>query len=150
MTILPHLPNWWFDDIIIGRTIEFGSGLITAEDIELFHEKFASNMAYKPSETGYENRGKRAAESHVYTIWRKMLYEETRSWPIIRRLSQDNLRYHRTCYDGDKLHVSMTFLAAEHRNDEEGVLVANHEVLDNDGLIVMSVLTKTLLAKAPK
>ena len=45
--------------------------------------------------------------------------------------------------------VRLTFLATEDRNDREGVLIAQHEVLDRSGLLVMSVITRTLLAKRP-
>lgn len=150
MTILPRNPNWFFDDIIIGRTYEFGACSISKDDIEIFHNLFAPNMEEKPAEAGFEHRGSRVAESHIYALWRQMLYDETRSWPILRRLGQDNLRFYRTCYAGDELHVRMCFLATEDRDDSCGVMVASHEVLDADELLVMSVLTRTLVAKRPK
>lgn len=149
MAVLPRQPNWWFEDIIVGRTYDFGAGEIKAEDISLFHERFAPHLPDKPYEKGLEHKGPRAAESHVYAVWRKMLFDETRTWPVVKRLAQDNLRYYRACYAGDQLHVRLTFLSAEDRCDEEGVLVAQHEILDNDDLLVMSVITRTLLAKCP-
>lgn len=149
MTILPKSPNWFFEDIIIGRTYEFGACAISLDDIEVFHRLFAVNMPHKPSETGMEHRGARVAESHIYALWRQMLYDETRSWPILRRLGQDNLRFYRTCYAGDELHVRMCFLATEDRDEKSGVMVASHEVLDKEDLLVMSVLTRTLVAKRP-
>lgn len=150
MAILPRTPNWWFEDIIVGRTYDFGAAEITEDEIHLMHEHFAPDMPNKPSEKGREHRGSRAAESHVYAVWRKMLYDETRTWPMVKRLAQDNLRFYRTCYAGDKLHVRLTFISVEDRNDEEGVLVANHEILDDDELLVMSVITRSLLAKRPE
>lgn len=150
MAIIPSGANWWFDDIIKGRTYDFGAAEVTAEDIALFHEKFAPHLPLKANEAGLEHKGPRAAESHIYALWRRMLFDETRTWPIIRRLSQDNLHYYRACYAGDRLHVRLTFNSIENRNDEEGVLIASHEILDADDLLVMSVFTKTLMAKRPK
>ncbi|KAF0115449.1 MAG: hypothetical protein FD163_1561 [Hyphomonadaceae bacterium] len=147
--MLPKQPNWWFDDIIIGRSYEFGIGEITADDIAMFHEKFAPNLPLKQSEIGLEHRGPRAAESHIYAIWRKMLFDETRTWPIIKRMTQDNLRFYKACYAGDKLSVMLNFLTVEDRG-QDGVLTANHEIIDQDGLLVMGVLTRTSMAKRPK
>ncbi|MFM1975640.1 MAG: hypothetical protein RL145_486, partial [Pseudomonadota bacterium] len=89
------------------------------------------------------------AESHVYALWRRMLWEETREWPVLQRLGQDALRYYKAVYAGEELSVRLTFLATEDRNDREGVLTASHEVQDQDGLLVMSVMTRTLMAKRP-
>ncbi|WP_240008174.1 MaoC family dehydratase [Pseudaquidulcibacter saccharophilus] len=150
MAILPRTPDWYFEDIIVGRSYDFGAEEITADDIALIHEKFAPDLPNKASEKGLEHRGPRAAESHVYAVWRKMLFDETRSWPIVKRLAQDNLRFYRSCYAGDKLHVRLTFLSLEDRTGDEGVLVASNEVLDEDELLVMSVLTRSLIAKRPK
>ena len=146
---LDRTPKWWFDDIIVGRSYEFGAARITAEDIDLFHERFAPNLPLKPAQPDRPDAGARAAESHIYALWRRMLFDETREWPVLARLGQDALRYYRTCYAGDELSVKLTLLATENRNDYEGVLIASHEVLDQDGLLVMSVITRTLLAKRP-
>jgi acyl dehydratase len=150
MSALPHIPGWWFEDIIIGRTYEFGAALVTADDIALFHERFAPHLPMKPAEPGLENRGPRAAESHVYALWRRMLFDETRQWPIIQRLGQDALRYYKAAYAGDALSVKLTFLSTEDLGSDRGILLANHDVIDAEGLIVMSVMTRTMMAKRPK
>jgi acyl dehydratase len=79
-----------------------------------------------------------------------MLWEETRNWPVVQRLGQDALRYYKASYAGEELTVRLCFLATEDRSDTEGVLTASHEVLDQDGLLVMSVMTRTVMAKRPK
>ncbi len=149
MSILPRQPGWWFEDIIIGRTYDFGAAQVTADDITLFHERFAPNLPLKTREAGKEGAGPRAAESHIYALWRRMLWEETRDWPVIQRLGQDALRYYKASYAGEELTVRLSFLATENRNETEGVLTASHEVLDQDGLLVMSVMTRTVMAKRP-
>ena len=60
------------------------------------------------------------------------------------------MRYYKASYAGEELTVRLSFLATEDRNDTEGVLTASHEVLDQDGLLVMSVMTRTVMAKRPK
>jgi acyl dehydratase len=150
VSILPRQPGWWFEDIIIGRTYDFGTAKVTADDIALFHERFAPNLPLKTHEQGREGAGPRAAESHIYALWRRMLWEETRGWPVVQRLGQDALRYYKASYAGEELTVRLSFLAVEDRNETEGVLTASHEVLDQDGLLVMSVMTRTVMAKRPK
>lgn len=150
MSILPRQPGWWFEDIIVGRTYDFGAAQVTGEDIALFHERFAPNLPLKTAEAGREDAGPRAAESHVYALWRRMLWDETREWPVLQRLGQDALRYYKAVYAGEELSVRLTFLAVEDRSDVAGVLMANHEVLDREGLLVMSVMTRTLMAKRPR
>jgi acyl dehydratase len=149
VSILPRQPGWWFEDIIVGRTYDFGAANVTADDIALFHERFAPNLPLKTAEPGRSDAGPRAAESHVYALWRRMLWEETREWPVVQRLGQDALRYYKAVYSGEELSVRLTFLAVEDRTDREGVLMASHEVLDREGLLVMSVMTRTLMAKRP-
>lgn len=150
MSILPRQPGWWFEDIIVGRTYDFGAANVTADDIALFHERFAPNLPLKTAEPGRADAGPRAAESHVYALWRRMLWEETREWPVVQRLGQDALRYYKAVYAGEELSVRLTFLAVEDRTDREGVLMASHEVMDREGLLVMSVMTRTLMAKRPQ
>jgi acyl dehydratase len=150
VSILPRQPGWWFEDIIVGRSYEFGSAKVTAEDIALFHERFAPNLPLKTAEPGREDEGPRCAESHVYALWRRMLWEETRDWPVVQRLGQDSLRYYKAIYAGEELNVRLTFLSVEDRNETEGVLMASHDVMDRFGLLVMSVMTRTLMAKRPK
>jgi acyl dehydratase len=142
-------PGWWFEDIVIGRSYEFGCARVTSEDIALFHERFAPNLPLKAPRPGDEDLGPRAAESHVYALWRRMLWEETREWPVLQRIGQDALRYYKAVHAGEELTVRLTFLSVEDRGPREGVLMANHEVLDREGLLVMSVMTRTLLAKRP-
>lgn len=148
--MLPQQPGWWFEDIVIGRSYEFGAARLTLEDVELFRDRFAPNLPLKANEEAAAGKGPRAAESHVYALWRRMLWEETRDWPVLQRLGQDALRYYRAVYPGETLTVRLTFLATEDRGPREGVLVANHDVLDEDGLLVMSVMTRTLMARRPQ
>ena len=144
MSLFPHA-HWFFEDVILGRTYEFGAARVDAEDIAWFHDRFAPNMPLK--ELG--DKGPRAAESHVYALWRKMLYDETRTWPIVQRQAQDALRYYKPVFAGDVLNVKLTFVATEDHAPDKGVLISSQEVLDQDGLIVMSLLTRMILAKRP-
>lgn len=150
VSILPRQPGWWFEDIIVGRTYDFGAAKVTADDIALFHERFAPNLPLKPREPGREGAGPRAAESHIYALWRRMLWEETREWPVLQRLGQDALRYYKAVYAGEELTVRLTFMAVEDRSDHDGILTASHDILDQDGLLVMSVMTRTRMAKRPR
>jgi acyl dehydratase len=135
MTLFPRAPHWWFEDIVVGRTWEFGAAKVTAEDVALFHERFAPTMQDKAPEAGREANGPRAAESHVYAI--------------LQRQAQDALRFYKAVYAGDVLSVRMAFAATEDRGPQGGILISEHEVMDQDGLLVMSVIMRSLLAKKP-
>jgi acyl dehydratase len=135
-----------FDDIHPGQVFSFGGSRLTAEDVEEFLERFAPHL---PMHEGEFNRVDRraVAQGHVYALWSRMLYEFTHDWPILARIGQDQLRWYKTAYVDDVLTVRITFLTAEPLDSARGVVVTQHDVLNQHGELVMSLLTRAVVAR---
>ncbi len=139
--------SWLFDDIPLGYVHVFGSAPLTAEDIALFTKRFAPHLPLQ-SDAGDAKSSPPAAQAHVYALWSRMLWEETRDWPVIARLGQDALRWYKTAHAGDVLGVRLTFVSKQPVSGERGIVIASHEVLNQDGELVMALMTRTVMARA--
>jgi hypothetical protein len=137
--------SWRFDDIPIGYTHVFGAAAVSAEDLALFQSRFAPYLPLKP-EDGAETQ-QPAAQAHVYALWSRMLWEETKDWPVLARLGQDALRWFKTAQAGDVLSIRLTFVGKQPMSDDRGILIASHEVLNQQGELVMSLMTRTVMAR---
>ncbi|MGE0046228.1 MAG: hypothetical protein AB7J28_06190 [Hyphomonadaceae bacterium] len=135
--------SWHFDDIPVGYIHVFGAAAVTAEDIALFHERFSPHLPL----TDEAQTGKPAAQAHVYALWSRMLWEETKTWPVIARLGQDALRWYKTAQAGDTLSVRLEFLSKQPVGADRGILITNHEVLNQKGELVMALMTRTVMAR---
>lgn len=139
--------SWYFDDIPLGYVHVFGAAAVTEEDMALFQERFAPHLPLR-DEAGGDPRPP-AAQAHVYALWSRMLWEETKDWPVFARLGQDALRWYKTAHAGDALHVRLTFVSKEKTSADRGILIASHEVLNQHGELVMALITRTVMKRAP-
>lgn len=146
----PSPRGWHFDEIPQGLVHHYGSARLDAGDVALFHAHFAPNMPLHVEQAPDLERGPPAAQAHIYALWTRMLWNETQNWPVLRRLGQDALRYFRTAHAGDILSVQMSFVGKDDLAHDRGLLIASHEIIDQHGALVMSVMTRTILAKSPK
>ena len=138
--------SWYFDDIPIGYIHVFGAAPVTAEDIALFHTRFSP---YLPLSAERKETGAPAAQAHVYALWSRMLWEETKEWPVLARLGQDALRWYKAAVAGDVLSVRLEFASKQVVGADRGILISNHEVLNQNGELVMALMTRTVMARAP-
>ncbi|MGE0829781.1 MAG: acyl dehydratase [Hyphomonadaceae bacterium] len=136
--------SWHFDDIPIGYVHRFGSAPVTAEDVALFHERFSPHL---PLTQDYARAGAPAAQAHVFAIWSRLLWEETREWPVLARLGQDALRWYKAAYAGDVLTMRLEFVSKQPVAPDRGILIASHEVLNQNGELVMALMTRTVMAR---
>lgn len=137
--------SWFFDDIPLGYIHVFGDAAVTGEDIALFHERFSPHLPLTSEKAG-EN-AKPAAQAHVYALWSRMLWEETKEWPVIARLGQDAMRWYKTANAGDVLSVRLEFLSKQEVGADRGIVITNHEVLNQKGELVMALMTRTVMAR---
>ena len=138
---------WLFDEITTGDTHAFGSAKLTTDDIEIFHDRFAPHLPREPRAQDLSERGRPAAQAHIYALWARMLFEETDPWPIFARLGQDAIRHYKSAYAGDELTVRLTLMTKDEVGHDRGIIVTQHDVLNQDGELVMSLLTRTVLGK---
>ena len=78
-----------------------------------------------------------------------MLWEETRDWPVLARLGQDALRWYKTAHAGDTLVIRLTFVSKQPIGEDRGILIAQHDVLNQAGELVMSLMTRTMVGRKP-
>lgn len=141
----PRGQSWLFDDIPLGYVHVFGAATVSAEDLRLFHERFAPHLPLRADAVAEPNPP--AAQAHIYALWSRMLWEETKDWPVLARLGQDALRWYKTAHAGDVLSVRLTFVSKQPVSADRGILIASHEVLDQTGEMVMALMTRTVMAR---
>jgi len=137
--------TWNFDDIPIGYVHVFGAAALSADDIALFHDRFSPPLPLSADQP--ERAGKPAAQAHVYALWSRMLWEETKEWPVLARLGQDALRWYKTAQAGDVLSVRLEFLSKQPVADDRGIVITQHEVTNQKGELVMALMTRTVMAR---
>lgn len=140
--------SWYFDDIPLGYTHAFGHAAVTEDDIAIFKERFAPHLPLA-SESEAQTKAL-ASQAHIYGLWSRMLWDETKDWPVLARLGQDALRWYRTAAAGDTLSLRVTFVSKQPVSDTRGILIASHEVLNQDGELVMALMTRTVMARHPE
>lgn len=136
----------YFDDIPVYGEASFGPAEVSADDVAMFHERFAPYLPGAGDADAPADK-RAAAQAHVYALWSRMLAEHTRDWPVLARIGQDQLRWYKTVYAGDALTVRVRFMTADALDDARGVVVTEHEVMNQDGELVMSLLTRAVVAR---
>lgn len=140
--------SWYFDDIAVGQTHAFGAARVEADDIALFAERYAPHLPLNP-EARAPTVSAPAPQAHVYALWTRMLWEETKDWPVLARLGQDALRWYKTAHAGDVLTVRLSFVSKQPIGDDRGIFIAQHDVTNQTGELVMSVMTRTMVGRSP-
>lgn len=133
-----------FDDLVEGDVFEFGTADLSDADVELFHQRFAPRL---PASAEEPPDRRAAAQAHVYALWSRMLYEFTRDWPVLARIGQDQLRWYKSARAGDRLTVRITIMTAAPLDERRGLVLTQHDVLNQEGELVMALLTRTVLAR---
>ncbi len=125
-----------FEDIEIGQTVSLGALVLDAEAIEAFSKAFAPGW---DPESG-------APDALVYAAWSKLDQQASSEWPQSKRLGVDALRWMRNPPPGEMLRGRMTVMAKDPVGDSKGIVIAQHDVLDEAGRLVFSCLTRSLFA----
>lgn len=137
--------SWYFDDIPVGYVHQFGKATVDGEDLVLFQQRFAPYLPLKSEGDGAESPP--AAQAHVFALWSRMLWEETKDWPVLARLGQDAVRWYKTAHAGDVLSIRLTFMSKQPINESRGILIAQHDVLNQAGELVMTLMTRTVIGR---
>lgn len=135
-----------FDKLRIGLAVTTEPLALSIDDIRMFHQHFAP---YMPLGGGrdFSLGDPPAAQAHLYAVWTRLLFDKTRDWPVISRLEQDAVRYFRPVYAGDRIRLQIRFVAKEEIDDDRGLLIAQHDLLDENEEIVMSIMTRTMMKR---
>lgn len=125
-----------FEDIEIGQVVSLGALVVDAESIKRFADAFCP---------GWDPR-RGAPDSMVYAVWSRLDEAAAAEWPQSKRLGVDALRWMRTPPPGEMLRGRMTVMAKDPVGESKGIVIAQHDLLDEAGRLVFSCLTRSLFA----
>ena len=125
-----------FDDIQVGQVVSLGVAPVDARSLNSFCETLAPGWA----------RADGAPDAFLYAVWAKLDMEAAAGWPQTKRLGVDALRWMRNPPEGELLRGRMTVLAKDPVGPEKGIVIAQHDLLDEAGRLVFSCLTRSIFA----
>ena len=126
-----------FDDIQIGQVVSLGACAVQAEALEAFVSAFAPGWTV--------DRG--APDAMVYALWARLDAVAHTDWPQTKRLGVDALRWLRNPPVGELLRGRMTVMAKDLVGEGKGIVIAQHDLLDEAGRLVFSCLTRGVFAR---
>ncbi len=126
-----------FDDIDIGQVVSLGAAGVDAAALAAFIAAFTPGW---PVERG-------APDAMVYAIWARLDSVASTEWPQTKRLGVDALRWMRNPPAGELLRGRMTVMAKDPVGDGKGIVIAQHDLLDEAGRLVFSCLTRSVFQR---
>lgn len=126
-----------FDDIEIGQVVSLGAAAVDARALEAFI------IAFTPGWTA--DRG--APDAMVFAIWARLDGQAASGWPQTKRLGVDALRWVRNPPPGELLRARMTIMGKDPVGEGKGIIIAQHDLLDEAGRLVFSCLTRSIFAR---
>ena len=125
-----------FEDLEVGQVVSLGAAVLDPESMAAFVQAFAPH--WDPVNG--------APDAMIYALWSKLDMEASGAWPQTKRLAVDSLRWARTPPAGELLRGRMTVLGKDPVGDDKGIVIAQHDLLDEAGRLVFSCLTRSVFA----
>ena len=125
-----------FEEMAVGRVIDLGVAPVRAEAIAAFVAQFAPDW---PAEAG-------APDAMVFALWSR-LDEAALSSGGGKRLGVDALRWMRNPPAGELLRARMTVMGKDPVGETKGIVIAQHDLIDEAGRLVFSCLTRDVLPR---
>lgn len=126
-----------FDDIQIGQVASLGAAAVDAAALEAFI------TAFMPGWTA--DRG--APDAMVFAIWTRLDAMAAANFSQTKRLGVDALRWMRNPPAGELLRGRMTVMAKDQVGEDKGIVIAQHDLLDEAGRLVFSCLTRSVFTR---
>jgi acyl dehydratase len=126
-----------FDDLQIGLVVHTGAVAVDERALEAFVKAFAPGW----------DTAQGAPDAMVYAIWDRLDAVATADWPQSKRLGVDALRWMRNPPVGELLRGRMTVMGLDPVGDGKGIVIAQHDLLDEAGRLVFSCLTRSVFAR---
>ena len=125
-----------FEDIEVGQVVSLGSMAVGQTAMEAFITAYAPD--WDPS------RG--APDALIYAVWSRLDGQTSANWPQTKRLAVDALRWARNPPPDELLRGRMTVLGKDSVGGAKGIVIAQHDLLDEGGRLVFSCLTRSVFA----
>ena len=126
-----------FDDLHIGTVIHFGATVVDERALRAFIDAFAPGWK---AEDG-------APDAMVFAIWSRLDADAAGGWPRTKRVGVDALRWARNPPAGELLRGRMTVMGKDPVGEGKGIVIAQHDLLDESGRLVFSCLTRSVFAR---
>jgi hypothetical protein len=126
-----------FDDIEIGQVVSLGVCAVDGEALKAFVDAFAPGWDVE--------RG--APDTMTFAIWSRLDAAASEAWPQTKRLGVDALRWGRNPPAGELLRGRMTVMGKDPVGDGKGIVIAQHDLLDEAGRLVFSCLTRSVFSR---
>jgi len=126
-----------FDEIEIGQVVPLGAAAVDEKALAAFCAAFTPGWSVE--------RG--APDAMVYAIWARLDAVACTDWPQTKRLGVDALRWMRNPPAGELLRGRMTIMAKDPVGEDKGIVIAQHDLLDEAGRLVFSCLTRSVFAR---
>ncbi len=126
-----------FEDLAVGEVVALGACMVDAASMEVFVERFSPGW-----DVSYG-----APDAMVYALWSRIFADKVSGWAQSKILAVDGLRYMRNPPAGELMRGRMTVMGKDPVGDEKGIVIAQHDLLDEAGRLVFSCLTRALLAR---
>jgi hypothetical protein len=126
-----------FDDLQIGLVTHTGATVVDERAMKAFIDAFAPGW---PIERG-------APDAMVFAIWSRLDASASADWPMTKRVGVDALRWARNPPAGELLRGRMTIMGKDAVGDGKGIIIAQHDLLDEAGRLVFSCLTRSVFAR---
>jgi len=126
-----------FDDIQIGQVATLGAAAVDPDVLDAFVAAFCPGWTV--------DRG--APDAMTFAIWAKLDALAASNWRQTKRLGVDALRWMRNPPPGELLRARMTVMAKDAVGDDKGIVIAQHDLLDEAGRLVFSCLTRSVFQR---
>ena len=126
-----------FDDLTVGSVIPLGVIMLDRRSAEQFCALFAPDW----------NPDDGAPDAMVYALWSRLFADKSSGWAQSKVLAVDGLRYMRNPPAGELMRGRLTIMGKDPVGDGKGIVIAQHDMLDEAGRLVFSCLTRALLAR---
>ncbi len=126
-----------FEDLGVGEVVPLGACMVDAASLDLFVDRFLPGW-----DAAYG-----APDAMVYALWSRLFADKASGWAQSKVLAVDGLRYMRNPPAGELMRGRMTVMGKDPVGDEKGIVIAQHDLLDEAGRLVFSCLTRSLLAR---
>jgi len=124
-----------FDDIQVGQVISLGAAVVDGAVLASFVAAFDPEWSIDQG----------APDAMTYAIWCRL--EARGEAPRGKRLGVDALRWMRNPPTGELLRGRMTVMGKDPVGEGKGIVIAQHDLLDEAGRLVFSCLTRSVHAR---
>lgn len=126
-----------FDDLEVGQVVAMGACAVDPDAITGFIDRF---------QPGWD-REDGAPDAMVFALWSRLSAERAAMLAQTKMLAVDALRFARNPPAGELLRGRMTVMGKDPVGDTKGIIIAQHDLLDEGGRLVFSCLTRAIFAR---